>query len=86
VLLYFTRYFPGILFEAVREIARCIISFTMTINASFVQLCCKVRGQSSALQKTRVSKIGDVLITIQWHKNSSAMSEVNNGNEWEETM
>ena len=48
------------LFVAVREIARCIISFAMAINTSFVQLCCYVRGEDKVLghvlQTTMVSR------------------------------
>jgi hypothetical protein len=60
VLLYRTRCFPGVLFVAVREIARCIISFAMAINTSFVQLCCCYYGEDKVLgrvlQTTMVSK------------------------------
>jgi hypothetical protein len=55
VLLYRTRCFPGVLFVAVREIARCIISFAMVINTSFVQLC---YGEDKVLSRVLQTTMG----------------------------
>ena len=84
MLLYRMRRFPSVLFVAVREIARCIISFAMAITVIHLLFNCIAADERTrfwvALRITRVSEIDTVLLVLQWH--NSRVMRVRGQPEW----